>query len=96
MSGGHFGNYDYYKVYQFADELEHKVRTNFEKDDYGYSYEYPFDVCECLLEQVTKMRKVSEIMRACDYLYSGDYGTDSFMEKIKEIEEKYKDTSTKN
>jgi hypothetical protein len=30
MSGGHFGNcgYDYYKVAQFADELEHEIQYN--------------------------------------------------------------------
>jgi hypothetical protein len=91
MSGGHFGDcgYDYYKVSQFADELEEEVRSNFEKDEYGYAYEYPPEVCEYLLEQVPKMRKMVEIMRACDYLYAGDYGVDCFMKHVKEVEEKY-------
>jgi hypothetical protein len=31
-------------------------------------------------------------MRHIDYLYSGDHGDDSFMERVKEVEEKYKDT----
>jgi hypothetical protein len=94
MSGGHFNDcgYEYYNVSQFADELEAEVRNNFEKDEYGYAYEYPPEVCEYLLEQVPKMRKMAEIMRAVDYLYSGDHGSDSFMERVKEVEEKYKDT----
>jgi len=46
-------------------------------------------VIEYLKEQVPKLRKMSEIMRCCDYLYSGDYDDDSFMERVKEIEEKY-------
>ncbi len=94
MSGGHFNDcgYEYYKVVQFADELEAEVSNNFEEDEYGFAHEYPPDVCKYLLEQVTKMRKMAEIMRAVDYLYSGDHGSDSFMEKIKEIEKKYKDT----
>jgi hypothetical protein len=94
MSGGHFNDcgYEYYKVSQFADELEEEVRNNFEKDEYGYAYEYPAEVCEYLLEQVPKMRKMAEIMRHIDYLYSGDHGSDSFIERVKEVEEKYKDT----
>jgi hypothetical protein len=32
---------------------------------------------------------MSEIMRAVDYLYSADTCDDSFMERVKEIEEKY-------
>ena len=28
MSGGHFGDYDYYKVQQFADELEEEIWNN--------------------------------------------------------------------
>jgi hypothetical protein len=94
MSGGHFNDcgYEYYNVAQFADELEAEVRNNFEKDEYGFAYEYPPEVCEYLLEQVIKMRKISEIMRHIDYLYSGDHGSDSFMERVKEVEEKYKDT----
>jgi hypothetical protein len=35
------------------------------------------------------MRKMAEIMRIVDYLYSGDIGDDNFFKRIKEIEEKY-------
>ena len=91
ISGGHFNDcgYEYYKVAQFADELEAEVSNNFEEDEYGFAHEYSPEVCEYLLEQVTKMRKMAEIMRHIDYLYSGDHGEDSFMERVKEIEEKY-------
>ena len=37
MSGGHFGDYDYYKVAQFADELEEEILKNGQKrEDGGY------------------------------------------------------------
>jgi hypothetical protein len=93
MSGGHFGNcgYDYYKVSQFADELEQEIKDNFEKDEYGYAYEYPEEVLECMKSYLPQMRKISEIMRHIDYLYSGDHGSDSFMERVKEVEKKYND-----
>lgn len=101
MSGGHFGNcgYDYYKVSQFADELEEEILKNGKKREdsgyYGEEYypEFPDEVIEYLKEQLPNLRKMVEIMRACDYLYSGDHGEDSFMERVKEIEEKYANLS---
>ena len=92
MSGGHFGDYDYYKVAQFADELEQEIRHNGKAGTDGdHSDWYPDhsdEVIEYLKEQVSKLRKMSEIMRCCDYLYSGDYDDDSFMERVKEVEAK--------
>ena len=97
MSGGHFNDcgYDYYKVAQFADELEEEIQNNGKAgEDAGYvddvwCHSYNTEVIEYLKEQVPKMRKMAEIMRACDYLYSGDHGEDSFMERVKEVEKKY-------
>ncbi len=100
MSGGHFGDcgYDYYKVSQFADELEVEIENNGkgrqEDRTYGEMW-YPDhepEVIEYLKDQLPKMRKMAEIMRHIDYLYSGDHGDDSFMERVKEVEEKYEDT----
>jgi alanine-alpha-ketoisovalerate/valine-pyruvate aminotransferase len=91
MSGGHFNDcgYDYYKVAQFADELEEEIRNNNVEQEYGYTPNHEPEVIEYLKEQVPKMRKMAEIMRHVDYLYSGDHGDDSFMERVKEVEEKY-------
>jgi hypothetical protein len=49
MSGGHFGDcgYDYYKVSQFADELEVEIQDK--KDEYGHSYNFSPEVIEYLL-----------------------------------------------
>jgi hypothetical protein len=99
MSGGHFGDcgYDYYKVAQFADELEIEIQNNGKErtEDRTYGYEwYPNhdpDVIDVLQEQIPKLRKMAEIMKHIDYLYSGDIGDDSFMDRIKEVEEKYND-----
>ena len=97
MSGGHFGNYgyDYWKVAQFADELEEEILNNGkERNDTGYygidHYpKYSDEVIDYLKEQVTQLRKMSEIMRHVDYLYSGDHGEDSFMNRVQEVENKY-------
>lgn len=91
MSGGHFGNcgYDYWKVSQFADELEVAIDNNNKVDEYGYKREYDPDVIDYLEAQIPKMRKMAEIMRHIDYLYSGDHGDDSFLLRVKEVEAKY-------
>ena len=91
MSGGHFNDcgYDYYKVAQFADELEQEIINNNTKDEYEYAPNYGKEVISYLLDQLPNLRKMAEIMRHIDYLYSGDHGEDSFMERVKEVEEKY-------
>ena len=91
MSGGHFcdNSYPYYKVSQFADELEQEIINNNTKDEYGYASNYGKEVISYLLDQLPNLRKMAEIMRAVDYLYSGDHGEDSFMERVMEVEAKY-------
>ena len=93
MSGGHFGDYDYYKVSQFADELEQDILNNGKAGTDGdHSDWYPNhneEVIEYLKQQLPKLRKMSEIMRHIDYLYSGDHGDDTFIDRIEEVEEKY-------
>ena len=95
MSGGHFGNcgYDYYKVSQFADELEEEIRHNgkagTDGDHSNWYPNYSDEAIEYLKEQLPKMRKMAEIMRHIDYLYSGDIGDDGFLLRMKETEAKY-------
>ena len=97
MSGGHFNDngYIYHKVSQFAYELEEEIQNNGrEKEDCGYYGEkyYPShspEVIEYLEEQVHFLHKMGDIMRHIDYLYSGDHGDDTFMERVMEVERKY-------
>lgn len=91
MSGGHFcdNSYPYYKVSQFADELEEEIINNNTKDEYGYAPNYGKEVISYLLDQLPNLRKMAEIMRTVDYLYSGDHGEDSFLLRVKEVEAKY-------
>ena len=93
MSGGHFCDcgYDYHRVSQFADELEHEIANNSTKDEYGHAYEYPAEVVNYLKTQVPQLRRMAEIMRHIDYLYSGDHGSDSFIDIVKQTERKYQD-----
>lgn len=90
MSGGAFCNNSYpqYLVHQFADELENRIENNSVPDEYGYSPGYPEEVLVYLREQVVNLRKISNVMRAVDYLYAGDHSPDSFMKTIQRIEGK--------
>ena len=89
MSGGSLQpEYCYYQVHQFADELENQIENNSVPDEYGYSPELPEEVLVYLREQVVKLRKISEVMRAVDYLFAGDHSPDSFMKTIQRIEGK--------
>ena len=89
MSGGDFNDdgYIYYKVEQFADELEEKISNNHVvKDEWGYAPNYSPEVIKYLRAQLRQMRRIAKIMRHIDYLYSGDYDEDIFMYRVKELE----------
>jgi hypothetical protein len=88
MSGGHFNSNDYiyYRVHQFADELENEIENNDRDNQYGYSPQYNQEVLNYLKLQIPILRKMSQIMKAIDYLYSGDHGEDSFLIVTQKIE----------
>ena len=95
MSGGHFNDcgYIYHQVGQFAYELEEEIRHNGKAGTDGdHSNYYPNhspEVIEYLEEQVHILHKMADIMRHIDFLYSGDHGDDTFMERVMEVENKY-------
>ena len=86
MSGGHFGDYDYYKVHQFADELEVEIHNNNKPDEYGYVKNYSPETIKYLRKQLRQMRMTADIMRHVDYLYAADHDEDSFMVRVKDVE----------
>ena len=47
------------------------------------------ETIEYLEEQVHYIHKIADIMYHIDRLYAADHGEDSFMERVKEIEDKY-------
>ena len=89
MSGGHFGDYCYFQVSQFARDLEEEILKNNKEDVDGYGNNYSQETIEYLEEQVHYLHKMVDIMRHIDYLYAGDHGEDTFMERVKEVESKY-------
>ena len=89
MSGGHFnGNgYIYYQVNQFADELENDIENNNRPDEYSSAINLNEEALSYLKSKLPEIRKMADIMRAIDYLYSGDHAEDSFLRIVKKIEE---------
>lgn len=89
MSGGHFNHneYIYYRVHQFADELENEIENNEKPDEYDYCQGLSQEVLHVLKLQIKNINKTAKIMKAIDYLYSGDHGEDSFLEAMRKIDE---------
>lgn len=88
MSGGHFnGNdYVYFRVRDFAEELEEEIANNNKIDEYGSCKNFKPETLEYLKKQVKAIEVMSRIMREIDYLYSGDTGEDTFFREIHKIE----------
>lgn len=86
MSGGSF-DYAYCKVHQFADDLGVRL------DEVGYVDQWGGKPNEVTPEAYAKLRDIekaarymAEFMREVEWLYSGDTGDDTFLERVREIE----------
>jgi len=86
MSGGHFnGNgYVYYQVSQFADELFNEIENNESDEESGCDKGFSRETLSALRLYVESIKKISDIMRHIDYLYSGDYSEETFLNKVKD------------
>ena len=80
MSGGSF-NYAYSRVQTFADDLEHKLEIagtiTRDRSFSGYEDrepEWDGETNVMLRQIVSDARKFAEVMRAVEWLYSGDSG----------------------
>lgn len=89
MSGGHFNDneYVYYKVAQFTDELEHEIASNTAKNDLGYCPNFSEKTLKELKKWLPRLKQMADVMHHIDYLYSGDYGEDTFLERMLRLRE---------
>ena len=87
MSGGSF-DYAYSRMSQFADELRNKLCEQ-GKDTQGYGYlnpQWTTDVA-CKLATVAALANyVALLAKEAEWLYSGDTGEETFMERVQHIE----------
>lgn len=81
MSGGSF-DYAYGRVETFADSLAEKLKHNDEADEYGCIYGFRPETVARLREVEFFARTAASLMHDVEWLYSGDVGEDSFMERV--------------
>lgn len=85
MSGGSF-DYAYWKVDEFADTLRNYIDANDTKDKDGWSYNLPAEVIAKLTPLVREASILARKMKEAEWLYSGDTGPDTFLQRMSEIE----------
>ena len=87
MSGGYF-EYNQYKIYQIAEELEdvilkngkERVRRQSWEDE--YYYEYPPEVIAKFKEGLKFLKNAHIYAHRIDWLLSGDDNDESFLERL--------------
>jgi len=106
MSGGHFNGYGYiyYKISEFADELENEIEYNDKSKPAKNRWEdewapaprnFRVEVIDALRHYVKIIRTVASAMKAIDFLYSNDIGEDAFLNRIEGIAQQYLDGEVK-
>ncbi len=87
MSGGFF-EYNQYKIYQIAEDLEHvilnngKKRENKEPWEDDYHREYPPEVIAKFKEGLEYLKKAHIYAHRIDRLLCADDGEESFLERL--------------
>ena len=81
MSGGAF-DYSYSRVFQFADNLKSVLDS---ASTEGYC-RYTPAVTAKLREIVDTARRCAALMKEAEWLYSGDTGENTFLDRVREIE----------
>lgn len=87
MSGGFF-EYNQYKIYQIAEDLEHvilnngKKRENREPWEDDYHREYSAEVIAKFKEGLELLKKAHIYAHRIDWLLSDDDGEQSFLERL--------------
>jgi hypothetical protein len=100
MSGGHF-DYKQYVIEDIANSIEKIIEENKKEvkdsdrwhevwDDRIYYHDYSDEVIEKFKEGVDLLRKAQICAHRIDWLFSGDDGEKTFLERLKEDLKKLK------
>ncbi len=84
MSGGSF-DYKCFAISQFAEELKNKIDENNREDEYGYAHNFSPRTIVALEKSQQLIERVGKIAKEVEWLYSGDTGEDTFLERMKRI-----------
>lgn len=85
MSGGHF-DHVHSRVREFAEDLEREIANNAVPNDAGDVYNFSPPVMVALASIRAQAEKIAILMKAADYLYSGEILEESFLEIVLEAE----------
>ena len=87
MSGGSF-DYAYRRMMDFADDLRCKLAQQGMIDE-GWAYGTWEPAVAVKLEEISHLvDHAAKLAKEAEWLYSGDTGEDTFMERVEKIEEK--------
>jgi len=87
MSGGYF-EYNQYKIYQIAEELEDVILKNGKKRERReswedeYHYEYSSEIIAKFKEGLEFLKKAHIYAHRIDWLLSDDDGEESFLKRL--------------
>jgi len=94
MSGGHF-DYGCFKVSQFAEEVIHEIDINDSEHTDSDGWKVGMHLEPETLKMVKRvgetLKLAGELAYATEWLYSGDYGEDTYRNKVEEIYKKYQE-----
>ena len=83
MSGGHF-DYRQCAIGDIADSIGELIKTNHDKDEYGYSYDFSDTTIQEFKNARNLLRKAAIYAQRIDWLVSGDDSEDTFHERLKD------------
>jgi hypothetical protein len=87
MSGGSF-DYAYARMHEFAEELRDMLSQQGQRKDGWEIGTWKPEVAAKLAEIAAIVDHAAKLAREAEWLYSGDTGEDTFMERVARIEEK--------
>ena len=87
MSGGSF-DYAYARMHEFADDLRDMLSQQGQKKDGWEVGTWEPAVAAKLAEIAALVDYAAKLAKEAEWLYSGDTGEDTFMERVSKIEEK--------
>lgn len=80
MSGGHY-EYKYSVIASLAEEMQTDIDNNNTPNDMGYVENLRTEVIERIQACQKLLEKAAKLSKECEWLYSGDTGEDTFMER---------------
>jgi hypothetical protein len=84
MSGGSF-NYEYSRMHEFADDLRERLTQQGQVVDGWKIGTWEPAVAAKLAESAALVDHAAKLAREAEWLYSGDTGEDTFMQRVAKI-----------